>query len=412
MKPQEINEQVRPQAGLLIAVIALCGIIALFVIYIRGAFWGQEFPRNSFLPAPVTRFGDFFLIHDHWRRLQFSDISLATAYLPTTYLFVHFVVNYIGEAYRALFLYFFTVLAGILLPIRLIFRSTDTYGVNGFLILLVTFVNFPMLFMIHTGNLEGWILVLLLFVVANVIQQKNTRAAVFLGVAIAMKLYPAVFLVVLLHRKTSRESIKLFLVTTVSALGSTVFSLMVLPGGFTSGIGVLRNMFRSQELYRELMIDGPSGINFGHSLLNGIHATFGLETLRTDDWWLVIAAVGFLVLLGVFLLQNCSGADLWRQATAAACIGCLFVPTSTDYKLVYFIPGIVLFCCSNFKLSWIDVIVGVLVGVIVSPKPWLILPKSDYYNADVWLTPILMSIVLVVLFLDSLRSIQGKKNLT
>jgi hypothetical protein len=411
MKPQKINEQVRPQAGLLIAVITVCGIIALFVIYVRGAFWGQEFPRNSFLPAPVTRFGDLFGNHDHWRRLHFDDISYAGAYFPATYLFLHFVVNYIGEAYHALFLYFFTLVTGVLVSLRLIFRSTATSGVNSFLVLLITVVNYPILFMIHTGNLEGWILVLLLFAVANVIQHKNTRAAIFLGVAVAMKLYPAVFLVVLFHKKTSRESIKLFLVTSVSALGTTLFSLMVLPGGFTSGIGVIRNMFRSQDLYRELMIDGPSGINFGHSLLNGIHAAFGLETLRTADWWLLLAGVGFLVLLGVFLLQNCSDAALWRQATLAACIGCLFVPTSTDYKLVYFIPGIVLYCCSNLKLTRIDVTVGVLVGVIVSPKPWLILPKSDYYNAGVWLTPILMSIVLVVLLIDALRSIQTEANL-
>ena len=409
MKQFKVNEQVRPQAGLLLAVIIVCGTIALFVIYVRGAFWGQDFPRNSFLPAPVTRFGDFFKNHDHWRRLHFDDISYAGAYFPTTYLFLHFVVNYVGEAYHALFLYFFTVATGVLVSIRLILRSTATFGVNSFLILLITFVNYPMLFMIHTGNLEGWILVLLLFVVANIIRRQNTRAAVFLGVAIAMKLYPAVFLVVLLHRKTSRESINLLLVTTVSALGSTLFSLMVLPGGLTSGVGVLRNMFRSQELYRELMIDGASGIVFGHSLLNGIHAVFGQEVLRTEDWYLLFAGVGFLVLLGVFLLQNSSVSVLWRQAIAAACIGCLFVPTSTDYKLVYFIPGIILFCCSKIKLSWVDVTVGVLVGVIVSPKPWLILPKSDYYNAGVWLTPILMSIVLVVLLLDACRSIQSKK---
>lgn len=409
MKLSKLNYHVRPQVGLLLAVIIVCGTIALFVVYVRGAFWGQDFPRNSFLPAPVTRFGDFFGNHDHWRRLHFDDISYAGAYFPTTYLFLHFVVNYVGEAYHALFLYFFTVATGVLVSIRLILRSTATFGVNSFLILLITFVNYPMLFMIHTGNLEGWILVLLLFVVANIIRRQNTRAAVFLGVAIAMKLYPAVFLVVLLHRKTSRESINLFLVTTVSALGSTLFSLMVLPGGLTSGVGVLRNMFRSQELYRELMIDGASGINFGHSLLNGIHAVFGQEVLRTEDWYLLFAGGGVLVLLGSFLLQNCSVSVLWRQAIAAACIGCLFVPTSTDYKLVYFIPGIILFCCSKIKLSWVDVTVGVLVGVIVSPKPWLILPKSDYYNAGVWLTPILMSIVLVVLLLDACRSIQSKK---
>ena len=213
----------------------------------------------------------------------------------------------------------------------------------------------------------------------------------------------------LLHKKNRREGLKLLWLTTFSAICSTLFSLLVLPGGLTNGPGVLRNMVRSQDLYRELMIDGAPGVNFGHSLLNGIHAAFGLETLRTADWWLLFAGVGFLVLLGAFLLQNCSDAALWRQATVAACIGCLFVPTSTDYKLIYFIPGIVLFCCSNLKLTRIDVTVGVLVGVIVSPKPWLILPKSDYYNAGVWLTPILMSIVLVVLLIDALRSIQSEK---
>jgi|688.fasta_scaffold46641_3 hypothetical protein len=46
MKQFKVNEQVRPQAGLLLAVIIACGTIALFVIYVRGAFWGQEFPRN------------------------------------------------------------------------------------------------------------------------------------------------------------------------------------------------------------------------------------------------------------------------------------------------------------------------------------------------------------------------------
>lgn len=410
MKTSKLNEPVRPHVGLLLAITIFFGVIALVVVYVRGALWGQEFPRNSFLPAPVTRFGDFFGNYDHWRRLHFDDISYAAAYLPTTYLFLHFVVSYLGEAYDALVLFFLTILVGMVYSIRSIIRTTGTSGITGILVFLLLFVNYPMLFMIHTGNLEGWVFVLLLLVVANILREKPRRAAVFLGIAIAMKLYPLVFLAVLLHGRKRNDGVKLLVTTGVCAISSTLFSLLVLPGGLTSGLGALRNMSRSQELYKELMIDGAPGVNFGHSLLNGIHAVFGLEVMRTKDWWLIIAVIGILALVGVFFLQNCSGALLWRQAIAAACIGCLFVPTSTDYKLLYFVPGIALFCCIKFELSRVDGLLGIFVVAIIAPKPWLIISRSEYYNAGVWLTPILMVIVLGILVSDALFAIKGKNS--
>lgn len=409
----DLESRIPPRLGLVILVTTVFGVVALCVVYVRGLFWNQPFPLNTFLPGPATRFGDFFGNHDHWRRNNFSDVSYAGAYFPTTYLFLDLLVDHLRMPYTALFAYFSTVFVGTIAGTKLLLEPVSPRSIGRSLCYLIVFINYPFFFMVHTGNLEGWTFVLILFAVANVSVHREERAAIYLGLAIAMKAFPIVFLPLLIFNVNQHRKAKVVVRVIATAATSTILALLILPGGLTSGWSVIGNLRKSQTMYSELMVFGDPGTNFGHSMLNGIHAIYGSHVLSTRQWWWLIVLIGIATSGILFMLQHRAQVSLWKVATTAAITGCLFVPTSTDYKLLYFIPAILLFCVAKERITKFDCVAAVLLVFIISPKPWWVLSRSQYFNAGVWMTPLLMTLLLVLLALDAFyhyRRLQSSQN--
>jgi len=400
----DLESRIPPRVGLVVLVATIFGIVALGVVYVRGMFWNEPFPLNTFFPGPATRFGDFFGSHDAWRRNQFSDVSYAGAYFPATYLFLDLLVDHLIVPYTALFVYFLSVFVGTVAGTKLLLAPMQSRSIGRGLTYLIVLINYPFLFMAHTGNLEGWTFVLILLAVGNVSAHREERAAIYLGLAIAMKAFPIVFLPLLIFNIGRQRMMRVVLRVIVTAAASTILALLILPGGLTSGWSVIRNLLESQAMYKELMVYGDPGTNFGHSMLNGIHAVFGSQVFSTRQWWWLIALIGAAISGLVFVFQHKSRVSLWKVATTAAITGCLFVPTSTDYKLLYFIPAILLFCVTKERIGKFDCVAAVLLVFIISPKPWLVLSRSPYFNAGVWLTPLLMTLLLGLLASDAFRS--------
>lgn len=385
--------------------------VAWSVIYWRGIVRGESFPLNTFLPAPVTRFGDFFGNHYHWRTFQFDDVSYAGAYFPAIYLFVNLLVAYVASPVLALQIYLsvFGIAVIALISKWGVYAKTS---VASFLTVVILFAtSYPMLFMLHTGNLEGLVFVSILSaVVFREIGWLN-KAYVMLGLAISMKFYPVVFVPFVISGMAIRERLQEVLRILSYSVFFTFIALAILPRGLSDGFEVIGNILESQDLYKELMVVGDPGTNFGHSFLNGVHALLGSSVLPSSRFWIpmtLLLAIHTILLIG-FSDRIASRAHL---LTLCAISGCLFAPTSTDYKLLYFLPIIPLVMFQRSGPSYSGHGVLLLVILIIAPKPWWVLPRSDYYNAGVWFTPLMMIGLLVAIWIIALGKLRIVRRIT
>jgi Glycosyltransferase family 87 len=369
------------------------------VIYVRGYFWAQEFPLNSFLPAPATRFGDFFGNHDHWRRLQFSDISFQAAYFPFSYQLIDIFTSYLSQAYHSLYLFLGTFLALFLALIWALARKHEAPPIVAFAVMSLIAFSYPVIFTIQTGNIEAWTI---LFIFSSVVckeRGETTKSVIFLALATSMKVMPIVFLPYVLHGLLRQEKFRRFILFVTTGLLATLIALLTLPGGLTSGFGVIKRISQSQDLYKALMVTGEPGTFFGHSFLNGVYALFGHDVLRSETFWPIVTMLAFL-LTGILIL--CSESfQPWGLPLLCASIGCLFAPTSTDYKLLYFLPGIALALFIQKPLGPAGYTVLILAVFIISPKPYGVLGQNAYFNAGVYLTPIAMIVMSSILSLKA-----------
>ena len=364
--------------------------LAILIVYIRGYVWGKSQPFNSIMPAPETRFGDFFGVYDIWRTNEgFGGIGYGASYFPGLYIFVEFLYLLTKDIWFALKLfcifYLFVVSVTVMLFLRPRGLATSLMG------LTMVLISYPSLIAFHTGNFEMLIFVLLLLGVVAAQSEKWHIFAFLIGVATSTKVFPGIFALAPFVLTSPKVAIRTFLLTVRTSITFTIFALFFLPGGFSSnGISILINSFiESQSMYKDLMVTGVPGLHFGHSLLNGIHAVFGMEFLSSEIWAYPIMAMGVLwTLYALFLIRRLKP-PIWIVFGFLGCSGCLFAPTSTDYKLLYLLPAIVLFFRNHETESKSFVLISLLT-LAIAPKPYWYVGTDAWTNANVWFTPILL----------------------
>jgi len=368
--------------------------LSLIVIYVRGFFWGQEFPLNTFLPYPEARFGDYFGSHDYWYRLQFDTVGYQGAYFPFTYLLIDLFVSYLAAPYASLSAYFLSLLiiGGLFLAkLSRISSAPRSVTLSAGLLLIA---SYPALITFHTGNVEGWTFLFILGAIIFRLDGQSRKAVVLLSLATAMKVLPIVFLPCLLIGFDLRRRRSLTALFVISGITATLIALVTQRNGLLEGWGVIDRLRQSQEMYKSLMVTGQPGTYFGHSALNGLHALFGQDFLPSADYWLVP-----LVLLALLITALCIvrlEAEFWSFVLFCGASGCLLAPTSTDYKLLYLMPGLLIRLLSTRTVTSRHYLILGVALVAIAPKPWGVLGSDPYLNAGVWLTPIVLMALLVL----------------
>lgn len=166
----------------------------------------------------------------------------------------------------------------------------------------------------------GQINILLMALVAAdcLLPNKRWRGAL-IGLAAAIKLTPAVFVLFFLIRKDYRAALR----AGVTFLAATAVAWVVLPGSSLTYWTVL--------LFNGERIGGPDFV--GNQSLRGAFAR-----LSVDFWWVLPAAV--IVALTVFVIRRTSGPV--GLAVTALC-GLLVSPISWVHHWVWLIPVLVVF---------------------------------------------------------------------
>ena len=339
--PVDVSEEAatrnRTEVWWLLLLMVVGFFAAVAAHYVQGVYRGQPYPFNTFLYRPndgplgnstfvgVHLFGDFNATWHHSGDAS-PYLRPSTAFASNYPPFAHLLVRPLSALPYGVALAIFLVgvtaavlwlvaaqLRDVALPLRLL-----AAGVIGLL-------DYPMLFMLDRGNIEGLLLLLVAAAALCARRRAWTWSAVLIGAAAAMKGYPVLFIFVLLGARRYRDAI----VAAVTAAGLTLISFMTLWGGIRTNARALLTSLQGFDAAGA----GEAGVQHGSSLN-------GLVSVAAHVWpamsWIprltIPLTIGVLLVGAVAVV---SGRLLLRQSCAVVAGLTILVPSvAYDYRLV------------------------------------------------------------------------------
>jgi hypothetical protein len=391
----------------------LLTFISISLNYYRGYVRGYDYPFNSSYPA--MEFGDFFGAYAQWIDFEgFGKSGYGVSYFPATYLFLQLIILVTGDL-RELALTI-SLSVWILGSTLIVFRYLKNKGfILTFILISMILLSYPSLFIFHTGNVEAWVGFLILAAGVSASQRKWNYFAIFVGLAGACKGVPLIFSLIPFFVLHFKHAAVVVVKVGVVFFSLTLFSLIMLPGGYLSngfnGIDLaIRGILASQQKYTELMVNSVAGIHYGHSFLNAVHAIFGIQVLPSELWGPIIFWVSVFILGFLLVLQKFSGAELWIKFLGISSIACIGMATSTDYKLVYLATPLLMASQSKFQ-TWTSKVLLFSSIFAMSSKPYIYLGTDPFGNATVYLTAFSLIFIVIICYVDALLKLRTGGNL-
>jgi hypothetical protein len=385
----------------LLILITLLGFICSCIFhYYVGAFKGAPYPLNTFLFKPVDSFTDFTSLYDS---------PTSSSYFPFANLLIHGFSHI--KTYTISFLIFMS-LSLISIFYYFMINMSDFKKIDSITYSLIfSLFTFPFLFLFCRANNESLVYISLCLFIFNYKKGKRTLAIIGLSCAIAMKLYPAVFLILLFSYKEYKQ----IFYTLMLVFILTISSIWILYGGISEYLTLYKQNVNG---YQELYVIQNWGLDYGHSLFNCIKESFFLSSKYFIKPYLYIVTI-LTILISVYVvyIENV----FWKRVTILVIMMCLLPYVSADYKLIHFFIPILLFVndkkdeflmvdLKSKKITIYDYCFTILFGLLIIPKNYQFF-KSLYDG--VFIDPIIMLLLLILIVFSSLseRKLLNKINI-
>jgi len=380
----------------------------LFIGFIMAIFYqtgqtilGYTDPKNTFLFTPGTMFTDFI---DPVNAPDIVTYSFFMTAIKQLFLLIGTEMS----------LTLFFVASIIILTIINIKEIGDKKFSKSsiFDVIVFSLLSYPFLFAISRGNFE--ILVFFfLYLFSYYLSKKNfILSAVVLSIAISIKLFPVVFLIVFLSFKKFKAVIYACLLT----LFLNLTSLLIIAKTLSKNIyTIVRDYLSNYSGFyiKEQVIDNR-GLVFGHSLYGLLKLCifyFHKSTSITDITLkkvtslfniytrIEIAIFVFFSAYIVFIEK-----ELWKKVTLLVISMNLLPYVSADYKLINFFVPLYLFI-NKKERNKTDLFYVILFSLLLIPKNYYttLLNLPDISLA-VFLNPILMIILALLIIFEGLKN--------
>ena len=334
------------------------------------------YKESFFLPNPRTMFSDFFSIADQWWRLRWN---INFNYLPAAIIILSTLED-IGRAmygypnpYVTAFIFVYSFLVFLFFYLYVSFNSLQIMP-RLITILALTVCSYPILLTLHTSNFESHCFIMIAIAIYLHIKRLNFRSSIFIGFAAAIKLYPLIFITVIINRKNFWK------VCFGSAIGFLSLNILALNirGEFFENTTIWLNGFlEGLNSYSVTMMQGWSGVPFSHSLLNAYRLIIGPHccgphNLMFNPYPYYYIFAGLLLSFIIYRIVNMR--ILAHKIILSASALCLLPVTSTDYKLMYFLIPMIILIKSSRK-NFIDAFLLGLVTLLMIPKGYYFFHK-------------------------------------
>lgn len=384
MKPKK-------KIAVLLAIIVL-GYVAFAVYsYIVRNILKMEYPNGTFLFMTIDQYMDFFninfMVHERRPYVDYYSsyppfalllawpFSLMADYASYEYPPSDIVYTMPAKISYGLFIGMFTFAIGVMLYLFIKKSNVISNKLLRWIVVIGLIGTAPFLFMIDRGN---YLIITIVFCLAFAYFYEDNEyiAAVFLGLAIALKVYP-LFLFLLLFIDKRWKSMG---ISTAIAGGVSIISLPFFYGGIWQNI-------------REF---GSALLSFGGgsaSEISNVYYCVGLTSLLRLPFvvWndgkvpeginimLIYVLLGtVLTLWSVWNLRK--EVVLWKKMLVLFCLMIFLTPNSYMYNLMYLLPTIVLFLLSEEDAKrWMDMVYLLIVGLLLIPKAYYYFQPLYYF---------------------------------
>ena len=363
-----LDEVSRPQPLSLVVLVVLAGTSTSIAFhYVMGAYLHFKYPYSSFLFLPKDRFMDFFNVYDDAVRFH-PGASSNMVYSPLLHAFM--TVTTAVPAWLA----FAVVLAAFLATLAALLWKWTTAGlrvdpmVRVLHVAVLTFLAYPVLFVVDRGNLEMVVFVMLAAFFYLYYVRHSPWAWLPLSLAIASKYYWITLVILLLLDRRVRQAI----LAVGGAVVVSAVAVLFLAGASGYSLTAVLASLRTT-------LDGHMGATGVLGIASHSHSLWAwvICIIRWSDYafyWLPVNRIYTLsalliLLLVVRRLWRGRFAD-WQKATAIVACTLVLPFESMDYTLIHLYFPLTLFAIAagRFRLKWV---VAVLFALLLIPL--------DYY---------------------------------
>lgn len=387
----------------ILSVVCILGFVTACCYHFFLGLMGFNFPWDTFLFESEDRFNDWYNAvasaetHDPY----FRKLRAVAPYFPFAYITLQVGA---GISKFASLIVFLVTSLGLFLSALLCIRNYDIAAGGQTLVrktdlslyFLAFLISYPVIYTLDRGNLDLIIASFCIFYVATLHTRHAFFGTVAISIAIAMKGYPAAFLLLGIYER------RYFQVGICGAISVTLTLLALAT--FTGGIihnfsGFLEGL----KAYQQVYVLGPHSLFASSDPYNGIRSLFlilkgGRPVLESGSLDLSQFSSNILPIYSVFitvfaLLSTIfvlvSDATRWQRVMAICLVALVFPNVANDYKLCILFPGILSLILERD--------VGVRSRAALALSCLLMIPKSYFFIGGLGITNLINPILLVLL---------------
>jgi hypothetical protein len=373
----------------LITAIITCITVLLGFINFFGAH--PYFDRNGITYVRSARFSDWHQLHDLARFAE--PYLVGNSQYPPAFLGMFKSIPFLATNYG---LMFFSVMC----PLAIGYLMLQMFDIRSFLIfclLVITVcVSYPYLYALDRGSSELILVTVFVLFARKLMTGKLIPAAIFLGFLIGIKVFPIIFLPVLIQKR--RDWIYPMISITTAAILTSLGSFALSGNGIRSAVEFLTQATDSDNAINQATYSSERST----SLFQWIHGLMevGPLDLANDEVPTLLQYSGPLLGLMIFVLVSFffvkSHLSLANQLMLLTISMLMLVPLSYDYRLLWLLPVFAIWLASeaNSKFRWHLV---VAFGVLFAARPIYFVTERMTVGSMMTF-PLLLTILVAILY--------------
>ena len=405
----------------LVLIIVVGFSIAVAYHYVMGYYLYKPWPANTFLFVPSDRFLDFILVVRQSAALDPFGKDIGGFAGSPFAQFVGYLFSLVQPALLQLPIFFGSFFVAFILMVK-----HYLYGLKSRLtsyqllaIFVIVFLTYPVLFAVDRANFDLIVCALLFLFALTYGRQQHKVSTVFLALAIALKPYAAIFIMVYVLDKKFKDG----LLVIFSAVFLTVLSLSLFKDGLfvetqkyfnalsqmNSYLSAGNQQFYTSDLLGLLTVV----VKFVGNTLNIDRSgtTMYLPTHPSAITAYAIVAIIVFIYFMIHLWQKTR--PLWKVMAVLTILLILLPSNSGDYRLTYLFVPMLMYMAIKERTRH-DLLIIILWGLLLVPKnyyPFNLAPTNYYshtlhQNIGMVINPLLL-IGLLICIIPGAFTIKG-----
>jgi len=395
------------------------------------------YPFNSFVTAPSYRFSDYIRSYDFDSARDLTSIFVTKTLVGSTKMPISLFIKSIFTLPPLKVGLIFFLLTFIGFHLYNIYRNVkinEDWSYHDFII--ISCLTYPFLMAIERANVEIILYIFICMFLYSYQKKKFLLSSIWLSLAIAMKLFPAIFILLFFSDKKYKEILHIIMFL----IGWLFLPLFLFKGALSENISMI---FTGLDQFREHYIIGYNGVHYGHSLWGAFKVVFyglmdwifnhenmsswvanflGRNVTDLNSVSVVHGVLKYLTLpytAFVLMLTGCvtyyikyKERELWIKVALLVFAMNLFPFVSNSHKMIYVYLPLLLFI--NSESGKRDKIFCILFALLMIPKHYVPLYWTPPYSltgeigdlqtwSEVLVDPLLMLVFAGVIIWDGIK---------